>query len=111
MYHSLYLIVFFQNLVNMGKLSITADAVLPKLLHDQFKVETEMNICIHKFCPREKKSVFKSFKKLFASCCRQDREDEREYCRSEKLPSSMRQITEKLRERFEKKEIDYAHYI
>ena len=95
----------------MGKLSVTAEAVLPKLIHDKFKVDTEMNICIHKICPREKKSLFKSFKKLFSFCRNQDQEEEREYCRSEKLPNSMRQITEKLRERFENKEIDYAHYI
>ena len=95
----------------MGKLSVTAEAVLPKLIHDKFKVDTEMNICIHKICPREKKSLFKSFKKIFSSCCRQDQEEEREYCRSEKLPGSMRQITEKLREKFENKEMDYTPYI
>ena len=95
----------------MGELSITAEAVLPNFIDKKFKVDTEMNICIHKICPREERSLFKSFKKIFSSFVKKDQEENREYCRSEKLPSSMKQITENLRERFENKEIDYAHYM
>merc|ERR1719510_634225 len=84
---------FLQNLVNMGEL-VTGMVVLPTLMH-YFKVDTEMNICIHKICPRKKKSLFISFKKMFSSCWNKDQEEEREYCRSEKLPSSMKQITER----------------
>ena len=95
----------------MGQLSVVAEEVLPKFIHESFQVDTEVNICIHKICPREKKSVFNSFKKIFSSRFKKNQEEESFYCRSKKLPASMRQITENLRERFEKKEIDYTHYI
>ena len=95
----------------MGELSVTAEAVLPNFIQKKFKVDTEMNICIHKICPREEKSLLKSFKKIFSSFLKKYQEEQREYCRSEKLPSSMKQITEKLRKKFENKEIDYAHYM
>ena len=95
----------------MGQLSVVAEEVLPNFFHESFQVDTEVNICIHKICPREKKSVFNSFKKIFSCYFKKNQEEESFYCRSKRLPASMRQITENLRERFEKKEIDYTHYI
>ena len=63
----------------MGELSVTAEAVLPDFIHKKFKVDTEMNICIHKICPREEKSLFKSFNKMFSSFFTKDQEKDREF--------------------------------
>ena len=88
----------------MGQLSMTAETVLPSSIVQRYvKVEPEMKICIHKSCPRVKKSVFKSLKRFFV--CHTDEIQKCKICKSEKLPASLRTITEMLKHKWRRGEI------
>ena len=82
----------------MGQLIMTAEAVLPCFLVKKLKVEMEMDICIHKICPREDNSLLKSLLKCKSNSSVTDK------CKGRRLPASKKKVTKELRRRFEDEE-------
>ena len=96
--YSLKYLIHIQDLVNMGQLIMTAEAVLPCFLVKKLKVEMEMDICIHKICPREDNSLLKSLLKCKSNSSVTDK------CKGRRLPASKKKVTKELRRRFEDEE-------